>query len=154
MPLAGFEATVPATERPQIHKLTVRPLGSALLNGMQTWTIAVNENGYTIKGAWELAAYLVNEIAHDIEPCNKPWMKSDVPVQSESVTLRLTVCQIVGLGVEPFLGVHDQTLSKLLTLVLYCLWAPCLTGERFWPLSGVTVFVGNTLLLITCICMV
>jgi hypothetical protein len=40
----------------------------------------VYENGYTIKGAWELPAYLVNEIGYDFEPCNKPCTKSDIPL--------------------------------------------------------------------------
>jgi hypothetical protein len=33
---------------------TVWPLGSALLRGMQTWTVAVDKNGYTLRRAWEL----------------------------------------------------------------------------------------------------
>jgi hypothetical protein len=45
MSLAGFEAAIPASEQPQTHNMTVRPLGSALLTGMQTLTLAVNENG-------------------------------------------------------------------------------------------------------------
>jgi hypothetical protein len=55
MPLAGFEAAIPAN---------VRPLGSALLTRMQTWKIAVNKNGY------------------DFETFYWPWTKTDIPIRS------------------------------------------------------------------------
>jgi hypothetical protein len=45
---------------------------------MKTRTIPVNENGYTLREAWELRAYLVNENGYDFETYHKPWTKTDI----------------------------------------------------------------------------
>jgi len=38
-----------------------------LLAGMQTWIIAVDENGYIIRLAWELPVYRMGEKENDFE---------------------------------------------------------------------------------------
>jgi hypothetical protein len=53
-------------------------MGSARLTGMQTWTIAVNENGYIIKGVSELPAYLVKENGYDFETFDWTWTRTDI----------------------------------------------------------------------------
>jgi hypothetical protein len=48
--------------------------------GMHTWTLAVDENGYTLRLAWELPAFLVDENGYDFEAFYWPWTKTDIPV--------------------------------------------------------------------------
>jgi hypothetical protein len=50
-----------------------------LLTGMQTWIRAVDENGYTLRLAWEPPVYLVDEKGCDFDAYGWPWTKTDIP---------------------------------------------------------------------------
>ena len=47
---------------------------------MHTWTIAVDENGYTLQLASELPAFLVDENRYDFQALEWPWTKTNIPV--------------------------------------------------------------------------
>jgi hypothetical protein len=51
-----------------------------LLAGMQTWIIAVEENGYTLRLAWKPPVYLVYEKGYEFEAYEWPWTKTDIPI--------------------------------------------------------------------------
>ena len=58
---AGFEPAIPASERSQTHALDRTATGIGTVHGDANMNNSGGRNGYTLRGAWELLAFLVDE---------------------------------------------------------------------------------------------
>ena len=79
MPPAGLEPAIPASERPQIHALDRAATGIGTVHGDANMNSSVDENGYILRLAWELPAFLVDEKGYDFKSFQSEWTKTDIP---------------------------------------------------------------------------
>jgi hypothetical protein len=50
-----------------------------LLTGMHTWITAMDENGYTLRLAWEVPVSLADEKEYNLDAYEWPWKKNEIP---------------------------------------------------------------------------
>lgn len=93
-----------------------------LLTGMQTW-IAMDVNGYTLRRAWELHIYLVDENGHDFDAYEWSWTENDVP-KPHAICAPLSVNQesIIGKYLAPFAFFKNNEVGLSRSFCFLCVY--------------------------------